>query len=203
MTSTLTAPVEGMTCASCVRRVEDALASVDGVERATVNLATNTAQVAFDAARVDAAALRRAVADAGYVLHLSADGGASTAATGSARASDAAEAVEEETLRTLVRDLRTALVFTVPVMALSMLLMWPRFAAAWPLDMDESNRLLLVLTTPVLFVSGRRFFAGFVAALRHRTADMNTLVAVGTGAAFAWSAAAVLFRRRRCGALRW
>lgn len=196
MTSTLTAPVEGMTCASCVRRVEDALASVDGVERATVNLATNTAQVAFDAARVDAVALRRAVADAGYVLHLSAEEGASSAATGSVRASDAAEAVEEETLRALVRDLRTALVFTVPVMALSMLLMWPRFADAWPLDMDESNRLLLVLTTPVLFVSGRRFFAGFVAALRHRTADMNTLVAVGTGAAFAWSAAAVLFPAR-------
>lgn len=196
MTTTLTAPVEGMTCASCVRRVEDALASVDGVERATVNLATNTAQVAFDAARVDAVALRRAVADAGYVLHLSADGGTSSAATGSSRTTDAAEAVEEETLRALVRDLRTALVFTVPVMALSMLLMWPRFADAWPLDMDESNRVLLVLTTPVLFVAGRRFFAGFVAALRHRTADMNTLVAVGTGAAFAWSAAAVLFPAR-------
>lgn len=196
MTTTLTAPVEGMTCASCVRRVEDALASVDGVERASVNLATNTAQVAFDAARVDVVALRRAVSDAGYVLHVQAEGAGSSGAAGSSRTSDAAEAVEEETLRALVRDLRTALVFSVPVMALSMLLMWPAFVAVWPFDMDESNRLLLVLTTPVLFVAGRRFFAGFVAALRHRTADMNTLVAVGTGAAFAWSAAAVLFPAR-------
>jgi P-type Cu+ transporter len=196
MTRTLTAPVEGMTCASCVRRVEDALASVDGVERATVNLATNTAQVAFDAGRADVVALRRAVADAGYVLHVQAEGDASSGATGSARASGTAEAVEEETLRGLMRDLRTALVFSVPVMALSMLLMWPVFTAVWPLDMDESNRLLLVLTTPVLFVAGRRFFAGFLAALRHRAADMNTLVAVGTGAAFAWSAAAVLFPAR-------
>lgn len=199
MTQTLTAPVEGMTCASCVRRVEQALVAVDGVERATVNLATNTAQVAFDAERVDAVALRRAVADAGYVLHLQSAGGVASGATGTVHTSDAAaaaEAVEEESLRALMRDLRTALVFSVPVMALSMLLMWPTFAASWPLDMDESNRLLLVLTTPVLFVAGRRFFAGFLSALRHYTADMNTLVAVGTGAAFAWSAAAVLFPAR-------
>ncbi len=191
MTQTLTAPVEGMTCASCVRRVEDALASIDGVERATVNLATNTAQVAYDTARVDPAAMQRAVADAGYALHLPTRDGTSAATSASSR--DAGDAIEEQTLRGLMRDLRMALVFTLPVMALSMLMMWEEFLRVWPLDMGDSNRLLLVLTTPVLFLPGRRFFGGFLAALRHRTADMNTLVAVGTGAAFAWSAAAVLF----------
>ncbi|MDT8324463.1 MAG: copper-translocating P-type ATPase, partial [Bacteroidota bacterium] len=80
-----------------------------------------------------------------------------------------------------------------PVMLLSMLPMLPFMRTAWPLSMADTTGLLLVLTTPVLFLPGRRFFAGAWTMLRHGVADMNTLVAVGTGAAYGYSLVAVLF----------
>ena len=179
---TLTLPVEGMTCASCVLRVEKALRKVDGVSLATVNLATEQTTVTFDPLRVSVDSLRRAVADAGYRL-------------GEPSAGDSAGGPEEQyraSLRRLTVELLVSAALTLPVILISMVAMSSWYRHAIPLGMRGTNVLLLLLTLPVLVYSGRRFFSGFWATARHGTADMNTLVAVGTGAAFAYSAVAAL-----------
>src|SRR5512143_2351213 len=169
---TMTIPVEGMTCASCVVRVEKALKKVGGVTGASVNLATEKATVRFAAGEVSAEDLARAVREAGYSLVLP--------AAGNVPASGAME-------QALRHDLILSAVLTVPIMALSMASMLPPHASLSPLSIAQTNLLLFVLTAPVLLVAGRRFFLGLGAALRMRNADMNTLVAIGTGSAFLYS----------------
>ncbi len=170
---TLTLPVGGMTCASCVVRVEKALKEVEGVSGASVNLATEKATVTFDPGLVSAEDLARAVGEEGYALTLP------------DAAPMAQSATPEQVLR---RDLTLSVIFTVPVVGLSMLLMLPSFRSLWPLSAGPTNILQFLLTAPVLLVAGRRFFRGLGMAVRHRNADMNTLVAVGTGSAFLYSA---------------
>lgn len=181
---TLTLPVEGMTCASCVTRVEKALKKVDGVLEASVNLASEKAKIEFDTAKVNVEQLRAAVTDEGYSLVLP---------EGESRQSADAGARENETLRQLKKELLLAGLLAVPIMVISMVSMLESYASWSPLSLEQTNKLLLLLTTPILFISGKRFFKGFWLALKHFTADMNTLVAVGTGAAFAFSSIAVLF----------
>ena len=185
----LSLPVEGMTCASCVLRVENAIRDVPGVTSAAVNLASNKAVFEVgDAA--DLHAIEEAVRAAGYRMQLP------RTEQGRGSEEDFTEMAgpsRDEEVRELRRDVAVAAALTLPVMILSMLPMLDGVRGWWPFTMDENNRLLLLLTAPVLFLPGRRFFRGFAAALRHLSADMNTLVAVGTGAAFAYSTAAVLF----------
>lgn len=185
---TLTLPVEGMTCASCVARVEKALKRVEGVTAAAVNLATEKATVEYDPGKVTFEQLRSAVTDSGYTLKApvpeTTDGGAPVAVETQTPGRPALQ---------LRRDLILSVALTVPVMVLSMLSMTSWFQSSFLLSVEQTNKLLFLLTTPVLFVTGRRFFSGFLAATRHGTADMNTLVAVGTGTAYAYSAIAVLF----------
>ncbi len=180
---TLTIPVEGMTCASCVLRVEKALKKVEGVSAASVNLATEQTTISFDPLKVTVDRLRQAVSDAGYSL-------------GNPVGEDNPDESEKRYASGVSRlrfDLALSVALTLPVMLISMLSMTSWFHRAVPLDMREVNVLLLLLTSPVLLYSGRRFFVGFWNTARHGTADMNTLVAVGTGAAFLYSAVATLF----------
>ncbi len=181
---TLTLPVEGMTCASCVVRVEKALKNIAGVQDVSVNLASEKARIEFDPTRVTLDQLQKAVSDSGYALILPREGNGEIGPT---------DASKDDAHRRLKNEFIFSLVLTVPIMALSMLNMFESTAAWLPLSLDMTNRILLVLTSPVIFLSGRRFFRAFWAATRHRTADMNTLVAVGTGSAYAYSAMAVLF----------
>ena len=179
---TLTLPVEGMTCASCVLRVEKALKKVDGVSVATVNLATEQTTVTFDPLRVSVERLRAAVADAGYSL-------------GKPLTENAVQESDDQyhaSLHRLTVELVVSAALTLPVMLVSMFAMSSWYHTTIPLGMTATNILLLALTLPVLAYSGRRFFAGFWATAKHGTADMNTLVAVGTGSAFAYSAVATL-----------
>jgi P-type Cu+ transporter len=183
----LTLPVEGMTCASCVLRVEKVLKRIDGVTGASVNLASENARVEFDPSRVTVGQMQKAVEEAGYTLvapeHVLPAGG-----EGTGEPSD-----RENAFRRLRNELIFSAAMTLPIMALSMLGMTEWFRRVAPLTVSETDRILLLLTTSVLLISGRRFFRGFWVGVRHLTADMNTLVAVGTGAAYAYSAAVVLF----------
>jgi Cu+-exporting ATPase len=181
---TMTLPVEGMTCASCVLRVEKALRKVDGVTDAVVNLATERATVSFDPGLVTYDRLRKAVEESGYALGVSQD-----AAAGD---TPAAEEWEREQRR-LRNELILAAALTVPIMMVSMMTMVPDVQGWFPLSPAQTNKLLLVLATPILFICGKRFFRGLVANCRYRTADMNTLVAVGTGTAYVYSLTATLF----------
>lgn len=181
---TLELGVLGMTCAACVRRVERAVKAVPGVRDAQVNLVTHRATVAFEPGTASEDAVAAAIARAGYdpvpmreVVDESAERAAVMAAA------------EEREQRTLRRDFVVAAVFTVPLLVLGMSHGW------MPWTETFSGRLLqFALATPVVFGPGRRFFRLAWAALRHRSADMNTLVALGVGAAFVDSTVAVFAR---------
>ena len=162
-------PVGGMTCAACVSRVEEALSSVPGVVSANVNLASEKATVEYIEG-TDIADLRQAVKEAGYEL------------------GSEAETLEDVTTaaRREIQGVRNRLILAAILAAMIMVLMWvPSFAG--------KPYLLWALATPVQFWAGWRFYRGAWGALRHRTADMNTLIAVGTSAAYFYSMVAVLF----------
>jgi heavy metal translocating P-type ATPase len=170
--------IDGMTCASCVARVERALTAVPGVTGAAVNLATERAHVS---GRADPVALIRAIEDAGYEARVAVAAADATHATASRKA------VEENALR---RDLALAAALTLPVFVLEMgshLSMWMHMAVMNTIGMQNSWYLQFVLTTLVLFGPGLRFFAKGLPALARRAPDMNSLVAVGTSAAYGYS----------------
>lgn len=184
-TDIITLPIEGMTCASCVLRVEKALKKIDGVEDAVVNLATEQAQVKLDPTKVDFEKLKEAVEKAGYsVIELKEE---------KFSVEDFVDKEREKHLAELKNDLKFSILFTVPIFLISMLLMYTPFQAAIHNFLSYSSYLLFVLTTPVVFKSGKRFFRIAWNNLRHFSSDMNTLVAVGTGSAYLYSTAVTFF----------
>ncbi len=170
--------IEGMTCASCVARVERALKTVSGVTYASVNLATERAHVIGQA---DPAALIRAIEDAGY------DARVAVSAAHLSEEVTLRKAAEESALR---RDLRIAAALSLPVFVLEMgshLFTWVHMAVMNTIGMENSWYLQFALTTAVLFGPGLRFFAKGLPALARLAPDMNSLVAVGTSAAYGYS----------------
>lgn len=161
-------PVSGMTCASCVARVERALSGVPGVTSVSVNLASEKATVEY-VEGTDMAEMRRAAAEAGYTL------GPETTSL-----EDVTTAAQRE-IHALRNRFIFAFTFAIVIMGLSM---GPDFPAR--------PYLLWALATPVQFWTGWQFYKGMWAALKHRTADMNTLIAVGTSAAYFYSLVAVV-----------
>ena len=187
---TETLAIEGMTCASCANFVEKALARAPGVASAHVNLATEKATVAFAPALTGRAQLAAAVEAAGYHV--------ATAAEPPAIGQPAAAPPSDEELATrralayqaLRRRFWVAAALAATIMPLSMLMLWP--AAMHRVSEPGLNYMLLLLTLPVLGYCGREFYVSAWNGLRHRTASMDTLITVGTGAAFLFSLAATL-----------
>jgi P-type Cu+ transporter len=174
--SELTLPVVGMTCASCVNRIERFLSRADGVREATVNLATERATVRFDPERIDRGGIVAAVEAAGYAVRPER---AATEDAGGADVADEAERVGER------RELLTAAVISTAIgLAMMAVMLWPG-GTPWP--MERVNVWFLVPATVVQFVFGRRFLVAAVRGARHGEANMNTLVALGTLAAYAYS----------------
>ncbi len=167
--------VTGMSCASCAANVERALKHVDGVRAANVNLATSRATVMFDPRRVDAGRLARAVRDAGYEVP---DPVGAPERTGG----DAPPADEE------YRKLKNSVIWG-GALALVVFLGSMGHWFPWVPGLLRNPYVLWALATPVQFVLGARFYKGAWGALKHGSADMNTLVAVGTTAAYVFSAA--------------
>ncbi|HKG13409.1 MAG TPA: heavy metal translocating P-type ATPase [Pyrinomonadaceae bacterium] len=168
-------PLTGMTCAACARRIERRLSKSEGVESAAVNFATARATVEYDPARTGPRELTAAVRDIGYgVIDVTAD----DAREGASREEEA----RREEARDLKRRLVVAVVFSLPVLVIAM-----SHGAIPFLNVSWINWVQLALTAPVVFYSGAPFYRGAWAALRHRAADMNTLIATGTAAAFLYS----------------
>ncbi len=188
----LTLPVIGMTCASCVARVERTLKAVEGVREASVNLATEKVTITYDPATAPIDRLVTAVDDAGYQLVLPAPRDTSGAnIEGNSAGKTPVNGGSEFT--SLRRQLLISILISVPVMFLSMVNMSDWFIEISPLTMNEVNLLLLLLTTLVMVLSGKRFFVAAAKLALHGSVDMNTLVAVGTGTAYLYSTIAVLF----------
>jgi Cu+-exporting ATPase len=164
--SELTIPVQGMTCAACSARVQRTLQRTPGVNGANVNLMTESATVSYDPASTTPERLVEAIRETGYGAELPAADASLEELTG------AEEQARDRERRELRLKFGISLVAGLLVSALSM----P--ARPW---------LLLALTLPVMAWAGRHFYTRAWAAFRHRSADMNTLIAVGTGAAFSYS----------------
>jgi Cu+-exporting ATPase len=156
-------PIEGMTCASCAVRVEKKLNKLEGVA-AAVNYATERASVKFDPEAVTPEQLVAAVESAGYRAALPSE--------------DAAEPAEEDPAVSLRRRLLVSAVLTLPVLALAMI---P------PLQFDGWQWLSLQLATPVVLWGGWPFHRAALVNARHGAATMDTLISIGTLAAWVWS----------------
>jgi P-type Cu+ transporter len=155
-------PIEGMTCASCATRIQRGLNKLEGVE-ATVNYATEEAAVAYDPAQVAEDDLVHAVEAAGYRVR--------------------AQAVDEDAAADLRRRLVVAVALTIPVALIAMV---P------PLGFGGWEWVAGALASPVVFWCGWPFHRGAFQNLRHRSASMDTLISIGTLAAWGWSAVVLI-----------
>ncbi len=177
-------PIAGMTCASCVNRIERFLRKTPGVAEASVNLATEVATIRYLPDRAGRAELVRAVEAAGYELKPSAQAASAErteAATASLADETDAEAAERaRELRELAVQSAVSIVVAVAIMVA---MFWPQTVV----PMEELNKLALWPATVIQFWAGRRFYAAAWRALRHGGTNMSTLVAVGTTAAWAYS----------------
>lgn len=180
-------PVKGMTCASCVNRVEKTLKKFEGIDNVNVNFAAE--KVSFEAEEnADIKEAAEKIAKYGYDLEVDkADDEKGRKYETSAKDEG------DDHYNKLKKDVIFALVFTIPLFVIAMLRDLAFFQQFWTLSEGYTNKILLILTTPVMFVSGKRIFIAFWAGLKHFSADMSTLVAVGTGAAFGYSLVATLF----------
>jgi Cu+-exporting ATPase len=169
----LTLPIAGMTCASCVNRIERYLNRAAGVRNANVNLATERATVEYDPGLIDRGGIVRAIESAGYdVIPEAVDG-----------AQPAGGSDQRELLWSAVAATGIGLVMVA-------VMLWPG-GTPWP--MERVNVWFLAPATVVQFVFGRRFLIAAGRGLRHGDLNMNTLVAMGTLAAYGYSLVVTLF----------
>ena len=171
-----TIPIEGMHCASCVLRVEDSLKKLPGVSKVAVNLATEQATVAFDPEVSALDSLYRAIESAGYHPRPEA-----------ADMPALQEEIHEREERLLQRKLLFAAVIGLILMALGQ---YQRLPLISDLPMASITVTSFLLATPVQFWAGWQFYTGAWSRARHLDADMNTLIAVGTSAAYLYSVVA-------------
>jgi Cu+-exporting ATPase len=178
----ITFPVEGMTCASCVSRVEKNLLKIEGVTDAKVNLASGKALVEYFDDRIKIEDFRASLEKIGFHV----------------------PNIEHEDIHEIsakdesAQKLNSTLTLKVAVSAgLSLLIfiigMGEAFSLSIPLSKSATHWLLLLLTTPVQFWAGSQFYKGACAGLRHGYSDMNTLIVAGTSVAYLYSLFAIMF----------
>ena len=170
--------IGGMSCASCVSHVEEALGGLPGVLNANVNFAAEKATVEYLPGVVDLPAIRQAVVEAGYEALVSEEG----------KAVDNEKAAHEAKVKELRFKIAVGALLSIPVFLGSYPALFP-----WVPDALKNFTVLWFLTTPVQFWVGWQFYKGAWAALKHKNSDMNTLIAVGTSAAYFYSVGLILF----------
>ncbi len=176
-------PIKGMSCAVCVDAVQRALSSLDGVISASVNFATEKAAIEYFPAQVGVREFRKVVRDAGYDI------------VETEKGEDAVEKEQREreaAYRTLKKKVIVGALLALPIF---ILMQWDRLGISrfLPLSRQANFILQLLIETPVQFWIGWQFYTGAVSAARHRTTNMNTLIAVGTSAAYLYSVVATFF----------
>jgi Cu+-exporting ATPase len=174
----LTLDVSGMHCASCVSSIEGSLLALPGVADASVNLATERATVVYDPLETSPSELIGAVERVGYQAR----------EVPAERRGEAGAEERERLAQRALRLLRAKFVFAAVAGAVLLVLSF-----AWsPFGERATMWVMLALATPVQFWAGSQFYAGAWRMARHRTADMNTLIAVGTSAAYLYSLVATV-----------
>lgn len=175
-------PIGGMTCSACASLIERKLRKTPGVAKAGVNFATSQATLEFLPTVTDRQALTTVVEGLGYhVLERKAEDLLDPE-------NDPLVIEQEKEYKALKQKFIVALVLSLPVFIIAM----SHGKIEW-LNFNGVNYLQLLLVTPVMIYCGEQFFRGAIAGLRNFSADMNTLIAVGTGAAYLYSLAVTLF----------
>jgi Cu+-exporting ATPase len=174
----LTISVGGITCAACVNRIEKGLGKMSGVTEAHVNLATEKATVLFQPDLIGKSELKKTIEELGYEVRGFEEEGLSDR-EGEARVRE----IGLQKRKFIISAAFAALIFFGNM---------PEWFPWWPKLLQE-HLALFVLTTPVQFWAGWQFYRGFWLALKHRTSDMNTLIAVGTSAAYLYSTVVTFF----------
>ncbi|MBI2985358.1 MAG: copper-translocating P-type ATPase [Deltaproteobacteria bacterium] len=177
LTEKVTLGVRGMSCASCVGKIEQVLRGLDGVLQANVNFATEKAVVEYLPGVLDVESISRSVAEAGYEALPLEEAGV-----------DREKADHEAKVKELRVKIAVGALISIPVFFGSYPSLFP-----WVPDLLQNFVVVWILTTPVQFWVGWQFYKGAWAALKHRTSDMNTLIAVGTTAAYLYSIGLILF----------
>ena len=177
-----TFPVEGLGCAACVARVENAIKSVEGVKECNVSLASNTAQVEYDNSVTGAAALRNAVQAAGYDIIVEEDADAESEDP-ETLAEEKAEELRRKEYRRVRRDMILAVILAIAVFVLQMGVK----------DFTGKGLTLFLLAAASVFWCGRRFHSSALKQARHFSAGMDTLVSISTLISFIFSTFNLVF----------
>ncbi|GAE27786.1 lead, cadmium, zinc and mercury transporting ATPase [Halalkalibacter wakoensis JCM 9140] len=173
--------IKGMTCASCVNRVEKTISRIDGVKSVTVNLAANQAQVEGQKGLLDSDAILKRIEKIGFeASKLNTD-----------QKQEETDDQEQE-IKKLMKDFRVAAVLTTIVLIGSIPHMMDGWGT-WVPALISAPLFLLFLTTYIQLVPGWRFYKNSYKVLKNGSADMNVLVAMGTSAAWLYSGAMTLF----------
>jgi len=170
--------IQGMHCASCVRLIERALSKTEGIAQANVNLATDQATVTYDPDKVSDQQIQTAVENVGYKAMLNEE--------------KKSEDEEKKEKQKELRDLRNKVIVSLVLGGLILLGSFPGLMNFAPSFLTNSW-LQLLLAIPVQFWAGLTFYKATIPALRHRTANMDTLVALGTTVAFGYSSVVTIF----------
>ena len=179
--------LSGMSCAACARTVEAAIQKVAGVQSVSVNFGAEQAIVDYDAEHTTQQTIQKAVAAAGYQAMPAQEFGAD-----SSEAADPAQLAHAAQQRQLLKRLVLG-GFVSTVLVVGSLPAMTGLHLPWMPGWFHNSWMQWVLTTPVMVWCGQSFFTGAWQAIRRRTADMNTLVALGTGTAYIYSIFATLF----------
>ncbi|MEM2979277.1 MAG: heavy metal translocating P-type ATPase [Methanomassiliicoccales archaeon] len=173
----ITLAIKGMTCATCAQTIEEALLRLEGVHDATVNLATERARVIYDPRYVRITDIKKTIQEAGYeVLET--------------ETAEREKSMREEEARRQKLLLIFSLTLSIPTFLLTMVMDFSALGMNESM-MNASKIILFGLATPVQFIAGHQFYVGTYRALRNKRANMDTLVAMGTSAAYFYSVAAV------------
>ncbi len=181
----VTLPIHGMSCASCVKKVEDALNGLEGVVRASVNFATERASVQYIPGAVSMGDFQKAVKDAGYEI-------LEVERIAKEDIVDREKAARDAEYRKLKRKFITGVILVIPIFLLGH---WRTlgFSNLYDLSREVNFYLQLIFQTPIQFWVGWQFYLGAWKTAKHKSADMNTLIAVGTSAAYGYSVLVTFF----------
>jgi len=171
----VTLKITGMTCATCAQTIEKVLNKKEGIYRATVNLALETANIEYNPAQISSEGIKKVIRDVGYDI-IEPEGGVE----------DAEQKERDREIRSLKIKLAFSAVVTIPIIIYSNARFLPFTLPTLPFD-NFIPLLLLVLSTPVHFIVGHDFFVGAYKALRNKNPNMDVLVAIGTSAAYFYS----------------
>jgi len=168
--------IRGMHCQSCVTLITQKLEKMEGIKNVNVNFATEKAAIEFNESKIDENSIIKVIASLGYKAEIATELNA-----------DKEEFKRKKEIKKLKNLLALSLIFSFPAFIIGMVLMW------FGVDIPYRNFILFLLATPIQFIVGWGIYKSAFGALRNKTANMDTLIALGTSAAYFYSVYVIFF----------